>query len=104
MKKYLLLIDQINAINRQFSLKPNEIELLNVLAKSHLENRSMMVSDLIQNRAIASPATLHATLKSLIRKKLVIAKADHQDGRRKEVGLTKRALDHYMALNGVVIN
>lgn len=99
MKKYLLIADQINVINQQHSLKPNEIEVLDVVAKSHVANESIIVSDLIHNRPIASPATLHAVLKSLVRKRLIIVKEEKLDARRKSVSLTKLALDRYKKLD-----
>lgn len=102
MKKYLLLAEQISAINQQFSLKPNEIELLDAVAKAHVNNESIIVSDLIHNRAAASSATLHAVLKGLSRKGLIATKEDQQDGRKKAVSLTKKSLDRYKRLGRLV--
>lgn len=102
MKKYLLLADQISALNQQFSLKSNEIELLDILAKYYIQSEQMIVSDLIHHRDIASPSTLHTTLKSLVRKKLITAKIDKVDGRRKNISFTKLALERYRRLSSLM--
>jgi DNA-binding MarR family transcriptional regulator len=102
MKQYLILADQICAINQRYSLKPNEIKLLDMVAKRYIQNEPMIVSELIHNRQVASPATLHMTLKSLVSKKLITAKIDSGDTRRKTLTLTKLALDRYKKLNSLV--
>ncbi|MBU3594795.1 hypothetical protein ICN10_00075 [Polynucleobacter sp. 86C-FISCH] len=102
MKQYLLLADKINAINQHFLLNPNEIELLDTLAKRHIQKESMTVSDLINNRRLASPATLHTALKSLVNKNLIDAKIDKIDGRRKNLSLTTLALERYRKLNSLL--
>ena len=102
MKQYLLLADKINAINHQFLLNPNEIELLDMLAKRHIQRESMSVSDLINNRRLASSSTLHTTLKGLVKKNLINAKIDNIDGRRKNLSLTTLALERYRRLNSLL--
>lgn len=99
MKKYLLLVDQIKNINEQFSLRSYEMELLDTVAKSHVNKQLIIVGDLIRNNKIASSATLHTALKNLSRKGLIMTNEDKKDGRKKSVSLTKLGLNHYRRLN-----
>jgi DNA-binding MarR family transcriptional regulator len=99
MKKYLIFIEQSNQINQQFELSDREIKLLDLVGMTYYSRRTLFVGDLISNRNIASQATLHATLKKLIHKKLLSIKTDTEDGRAKIVTLTKQALDRYKMLN-----
>lgn len=99
MKKYLLLVDQINAINQQYSLKSYEIELLDTVAKSHANKEQIVVGDLIRNKKIACSATLHTALKNLASKGLIATNEDKRDGRKKSVSLTKLGIDRYKRLN-----
>lgn len=102
MNKYLHLTEQISAINRQFSIKSYEIELLDVITKSHMKNQPIFVSDLIHNKSIASSATLHVALKSLTKKGLIAAKQDKHDGRKRAISLTKLAVSRYKQLNSLL--
>jgi DNA-binding MarR family transcriptional regulator len=95
MLKYLKFIDQIKQLNKQFDLSYHEIELLDMAAKAHFSEQSIFVGDLIQQRNIASQATLHAVFKSLLEKKLLSTQSHEEDGRIKKVALTKLSLEHY---------
>jgi DNA-binding MarR family transcriptional regulator len=99
MKKYLTFIEQSNQINEQFELGDREIKLLDLVGKIYYSSHTVFVGDLISNRNIASQATLRATLKKLIHKKLLYLKTDAEDGRMKIVTLTKQALDRYKRLD-----
>ena len=99
MKRYLTFIEQSNHINEQFKLGDREIKLLDLVGNAYCSRHIIFVGDLISNRNIASQATLHATLKKLIHKKLLCVKTDTDDGRVKIVTLTKQALDRYKNLN-----
>ncbi len=71
MLNYLKFMDQIKQLNNQFDLSYHEIELLDIAAKAHFSEQPIFVGDLICQRNIASQATLHAVLKSLLEKKLL---------------------------------
>lgn len=103
MKKYLLFIDQINTINQQFSLKSHEIELLDAVAKSHLNKELITIGELIRNNKMACSTTLYNALKNLAFKGLIATNEDKRDGRKKSVSLTKLGLDRYKTLNRLLI-
>lgn len=102
IKKYLYFIAQAEKINAQHELTRHEIALLDFSAKRHFENEVVTVGELIRQVDIASQATLHDALKSLINKKLLATKKSKEDGRVKKVVLTKPALQRYKQLDLVI--
>lgn len=90
--KYLAVLDKSN---KKFNLSNDECLLLDVVATETHAGKVMYVKDLITLNHIASQATLHKALTSLIDKKLLAYKADKKDGRLKEVHLTKLAEKRY---------
>ena len=99
MLKYLYLVDQVKRINKQLDLSHNEISLLDVAAKAHFTGRLIHVRDLIGQSEIASQATLHSVFKSLLAKKLLQVQEHAEDGRFKNVTLTKASLGYYKKLD-----
>ena len=104
MKKYLIFIEKSGQINKRFELGDREIKLLDLVGKSHYTDVPVFVFDLISRREIGSQATLHATLKKLINKKLFCFKPYEADGRRKIITLTSRALERYKQLDIALMN
>jgi DNA-binding MarR family transcriptional regulator len=102
--KYLYFIEQVKKINALHELTPHEIALLDFSAKRHFSNQVVIVGELIRQGDIASQATLHYALKSLINKKLLTTKTSHEDGRVKELALTKLALERYKQLDRAIRN
>ena len=98
MNQYLQFADQAQQINGGFDLNHYEIQLLDLTAAAHSLGQSIFVGDLIYQRHIASQATLHASVKKLIIKELLCIKPHEGDGRTKEIGLTKLAVDRYKNL------
>jgi len=103
MRKYLKLIEKIEQINRQYHLSHYKVKLLNMVAKAYFANTQIFVGDLIHHKEIASPATLHASFKSLINKKLLATKYYMDDGRLKEILLTKAGLVHFKKLECALV-
>jgi len=87
-KSYLSLVVDINRINTKFNLHLNEIVLLDAIDVYFEENSLLSVGETISWESIASPATLHCTLKKLLKKNMLVLKTCSEDGRKKyiEVG------------------
>jgi DNA-binding MarR family transcriptional regulator len=103
MKKYFELIDKMHLINNELELNSYEIYLLDLTARAHFSKQPICVGDLIYKKKNASQATLHAALKRLMVKKLLATKIHENDGRIKEVGLTKIAIIRYKRLRRAMV-
>ncbi len=99
--KYLALLDKNN---KKFNLSNDERLLLDIVATTTHSKKIIYVKDLITLKHIASQATLHKALSSLIDKKLLTFKSDKDDGRLKEVHLTKLAHKRYEELSKAIEN
>lgn len=99
INKYFYLIAQVKKINAQHELTRHEIALLDFSAQRYFSNTVITTGELIRQGDIASHATLRAALKSLINKKLLTTKISNDDGRVKDVILTKLALQRYKQLD-----
>jgi len=91
--EYLWLFAEVVAINKRYGLTSyNEVSVLNAVHSAVLENNRLRVLDILLMEDIASQPTLHAILKKLIAKNLLLTKVDSEDGRVKIVLPTKLAL------------
>lgn len=91
--EYLALAAILTAINKRYGLiSQNEIMIMDLVAKENLSNRLPCVFDVMLLDHIASQATIHSVLKTLIKKKLLSTKIDCKDNRRKFVSLTPLGL------------
>ena len=97
--KYLAVLDKSN---KKHNLSNDERLILDVVATEIHAGKVMYVKDLITLNQIASQATLHKALSSLVDKKLLELKLTKQDGRLKEVHLTKLANKRYEELNKAI--
>ena len=106
MDKYFKYLAVLAKSNQKLNLSNDERLLLDVVATATHAEKVMYVKDLITLNQIASQATLHKALSSLVEKKLLAYKSDKDDGRLKEVHLTKLASKRYeelsKAIEGVV--
>ena len=90
---YLDVQRNIKAINKRYKVEKNmEICLLNAVYEAYLGDNDIRVLDLLLLENIASQATLHAGIKSLVKKGLISMHSDPNDGRIKLVRPTKLAL------------
>ncbi len=87
-KSYLSLVIDIGDINAKYDLQLNEIALLDAIDVFIEAEPLLTVGETISWESIASPATLHCTLKKLLKKNMLALKPCSEDGRRKyiEVG------------------
>lgn len=104
MDKYFKYLAVLDKSNKKFNLSNEERLLLDMVAKETHSNKIIYVKDLITLKHIASQATLHKALSSLIDKKLLTFKFDKDDGRLKEVHLTKLAHKRYEELSKAIEN
>lgn len=102
MDKYFRYLVALDKSNKKFKLSNDERLLLDVVATATHAGRVMYVKDLITLNHIASQATLHKALSNLVGKKLLTYKADKDDGRLKEVHLTKLANKRYEELGKAI--
>ena len=85
-KKFLHFSNSIRRINRRYKLHdPKAVMILEAVLSAYADKAILTVLDLILLNEIASRATLHAVLKSLIENKLIKTEISKQDGRRKFV-------------------
>lgn len=66
------------------------------------DGKVLHVKDLLELKDIASPATLHKAVSNLVDKGMIDLKVAEQDGRVKEVRLTKLANKRYEDLGRVI--
>lgn len=104
MDKYFRYLAVLYKSNKKFNLSNNERLLLDVVATAIHAGKVIHVKDLITLNHIASQATLHKALTTLIEKKLLAFKADRCDARLKEVHLTKLAEKRYEELSKAIEN
>lgn len=92
--KFLQFSASIRRINKRYKLiDQKEVMTLEAILAAYKENVSFSVLDVILLNDIASQATLHSVLKSLIAKKLIKSESCTLDKRRKYVTPTKLALE-----------
>ncbi len=102
MDKYFRYLAVLDKSNRKHNLSNDERLLLDVVATSLHYGKVVYVKDLITLNHIASQATLHKALSSLVDKRLLELKITKEDGRLKEVHLTKLANKRYEELSKVI--
>ena len=61
-----------HVLNFKFSLNLLDLKILETIAISNFQNQSLNVSDIMRMSTIASPATIHKSMKRLLDKKLII--------------------------------
>ncbi|MDH6299940.1 winged helix-turn-helix domain-containing protein [Polynucleobacter sphagniphilus] len=98
MNSYIRFLAKL-AETQTHNLSNYERLLLNEVALQIHASNVMYVTDLIGLDKIASQATLHKALSSLVDKGLLELKIAKEDDRRKEVHLTKLANKHFEALS-----
>lgn len=102
MDKYFKYLVALDKSNKKFKLSNDERLLLDVVATATHAGKVLYVKDLITLNQIASQATLHKALSNLIDKKLLEFKIKKEDGRLKEVHLTKIANKRYEELSKAI--
>jgi DNA-binding MarR family transcriptional regulator len=94
IRQYLLYLKQCEELDAKYKLDAIEIKLLNEIAFALLAEDSLTVSRALALKTIASPATLHAAMKRLITKNLII-QIPAKDTRTKYLDLSKSGWKRY---------
>ena len=102
LNKYFNYLSILEKSNKQLDLDGVDVLLLDVIAKANDAGRILNVKDLLSLKEIASQATIHGRLKHLVNVKLITLKSDKDDGRVKEVVLTKLAHKRYELLSKAI--
>jgi len=92
---YILLLRAIESELGHPPIDSIENQLLNhVLINQNLGHKQL-VGDLIQLGSLGSQATLHNRIKRLTKKGYLKLKPSIQDGRKKQVLLSKKSINHF---------
>ena len=94
IRQYLLYLKQCDDLDAKYKLDDIEIKLLNEIAYALLDESSLTVSGALALKKIASPATLHAAMKRLIAKNLIM-QIPAKDSRTKYLDLSKSGWKRY---------
>ena len=100
--RFLQLSEAIRGLPSLPPLDPLEERILAWVARAAREGERLSVRDMMAREEFGAPATIHARLKSM-REKGWIMLADTEDARRKQVALTKEALDHFAKLSRAMV-
>jgi len=91
--KYLNFFETHLQIQKKYDVVDKELCILRLITKAYMSNDPpVRVRTLIDKSEIASPATIHKAMKTLISKGLVKLVADEFDGRVKYLEPTSRAV------------
>ncbi len=90
--KYLLFRLKSEKLQKKFKLRYRACQVLCAATLAHLEDKPFRVLDLMKREDIASPATIHALLKELREKGLLVVEENPIDGRIKHLIPTAQAM------------
>lgn len=81
-------------IDEAYGMDTTEVRVLNLITTNYFSRKKINISTIIAHKEIASPASIHAALKKLIKKKLLVMTFNEDDERVKypepsEVALTR---------------
>ncbi|RGE38496.1 winged helix-turn-helix domain-containing protein [Comamonas testosteroni] len=100
--RFLQLAESIRGLPALPLLDPLEERLLELIANASTRQQRLCVRDLMAQREMGSPATIHNRLKSM-RQKGWIELADTEDSRRKQIELSEAAHQHFSKLSACII-
>ena len=94
---YLRFIQLVNALESAQSLsglEPIERTLLNIITLANVNQERLSVKDLMAYSEVASPATMHKHIHTMVDKGWIHL-APTEDARRKQIMLTQAAMRHF---------
>lgn len=100
--RFLQLAETIRGLPTLPALDPLEERLLEQIANAGTRQQRLCVRDLMAQRELSSPATIHTRLKSM-RQKGWILLADTEDARRKQIELSEAAHAHFEKLSACIV-
>lgn len=101
--RFMQLAESFDRMNLTSKLDHVEKELLDKLISAYYNGEFPLMGDLIALKMIASQATLHSRIKSLIAKGYIDIVADDEDSRKKHLVPTRLALTFYANLSDALI-
>ncbi|QWD89986.1 hypothetical protein [Polynucleobacter sp. MWH-Braz-FAM2G] len=101
--RFVQLAESFDQMNLSSKLDHVERELLDRLITAYYNNEFPLMGDLTALKTIASQATLHARIKSLIAKGFIDLVADDDDSRKKHLVPTNLALMFYQNLSDALV-
>lgn len=100
--RFLQLAEAIRGLPSLPPLDPLEERILSWIARAVRKGDRLCVRDMLAHEEFGAPATIHNRLKSM-RSKGWIALADTEDARRKQIELTRPALEHFARLSRLMV-
>ena len=101
--RFMQLAESFDRMNLTSKLDHVEKELLDKLISAYYNGEFPLMGDLIALKMIASQATLHSRIKSLIAKGYIDIVADDEDSRKKHLVPTRLALTFYANLSDALV-
>jgi hypothetical protein len=95
--RFLQLSEMARATAALPALDPLEERMLGMIALAARKQERLCVRDMMTHAELGAPATIHGRLKSMREKGWVIL-ADTEDARRKQVEVTRPAMQHFARL------
>ena len=95
VSKFLNFANKKEKIHAKYGMDEKKCKILRVITQSHLQNTPIKVRELIDMSQIASPATIHKTMKGLIAQKLLKLNEDPTDKRVKYLAPTPLTFKFY---------
>jgi DNA-binding MarR family transcriptional regulator len=92
--RFLRLTEALRGLPTLAALDPLEERILEFVARATQTKNRLSVRDMMAQRELGSPATLHARITSM-REKGWLQLTDTEDARRKQIELTPAALKHF---------
>ncbi|MDP4824224.1 MAG: winged helix DNA-binding protein [Aestuariivirgaceae bacterium] len=85
------------------SLDSLSLEILSRVGDAHIADETLIVGDIIGNEAFGSPATAHGRLKKLTKQGWLKLADDPEDGRRKILRLSDKAVRMYNKMSSGIL-
>lgn len=92
-KKYIEFAKYVGDVQFKHALNAHEWDILIFIASATLESSKIKVKELLEMNHIASPATIHKSMKILITKGLLGIDQCKEDARVKYLFTTKRGMN-----------
>jgi DNA-binding MarR family transcriptional regulator len=100
--RFLQLSEAIRGLPSLPPLDPLEERILAWVAGCEQRGERLSVRDMMGQEGFGAPATIHTRLKSMRRKGWIVL-ADTEDARRKQIELTRAALQHFARLSRAMV-
>ena len=96
--RYIQLLDDLKKSYGKSMVDHIELDILNAVFRLSHDQQEVLVSDICAIRAIASPATMHNRISSLVKKRY-LKHIEGKDARKRYLALTKNATDYFDAVS-----